>query len=775
MRASTKKSLRDIGRQKGQVIGVGFTILLGVAMFVLTGGAYLNLDASYHYSYDRLHFATLIGTSGDPDAIAQAALDAGAEQAITRTQLDRPMEIGDTKLLGRVVSFPDSGEAAVDNVDVLRGDGLTGAAGEVLLEYHAADAFGLEPGDTFQVFGTTGWQTATVAGVVESPEYLWPARSRQDVFPDPMSFAVAFIPDATFDEWYGPDTANETLVLMPADAAQADTDAVSAAMTDAGAADVVGWEDQPSHATLDEDLSGFQMMSWFFPALFLIAAGVASYVLLARRILQEKPVIGTLMAAGARPGRVLWHYLSQGVAVGFVAAVIGVVLGAAGAGAATEAYTGVLGIPDTIVEIHWELIGGGLAFGVIVGMLGALGPAISAARTKPAEAMRSQAPVDRPDAWSRMVARMTALPATTRMALRDVGRSKRRTFATALGAVLALVLVFPSVGMITSMLAAIDLQFGEIDTSDASVAVVEGVGTSELEAVDGIDTVEQVVVGQVTAEAGGESYTTTLTGYQTDTELHGFFDRDGNEVAVPTDGVLASYGIASVLDVEIGDTITVATDDGSANLELTAFVEDTVGSALYTAFDTADAVLPATGADFFQVGFADGADRTTIREDVTQLDGVASYTDNGALRELLNQYLGLVWVFIILMVGLGTVLSLTVMYVTMAVNIVERTGELATLRAAGVSLRRVANVIATENLVATAIGLPFGVWLGVLATNRLLAMYSDDLFQFRLEWPWWLPVLIALGVLLAAAVSLLPAMRAVRKIDVATVVRERAA
>ncbi len=775
MRASTKKSIRDLRRQRGQVIGVGLTILLGVAMYVLTAGAYQNLDASYHYSYERLGFATLIGTGGPTADVAEAALDAGADEAITRTQLDRPMQIGDTKLLGRVISFPDDGEAAVDDVDVVEGEGLTGADGEVLVEIHSADAFDLDPGDTIDVFTTGGWETATVAGVAKSPEYLWPARSRQDIFPDPKSFAVAFVPDSTFEAWYGPDTANQTLVLMPPDATEAETDAVSDAMTDAGAADVTGWEDQASHATLKEDLDGFQMMSWAFPALFLVAAGVASYVLLARRILQERPIIGTLMAAGARPGRVLWHYLSQGIAVGLIAAALGVVIGALGAGAATEGYTGILGIPDTLVETHWELIAGGLAFGVLVGALGALGPAISAARTKPAEAMRPVSPATGPTPWSRFVARLTWLPVTTRMALRDIGRSKRRTFATALGAVLALVLVLASVGMMTSMAAALDRQFGEIDLADAHVAVASGTSTDDIEAVDGVDRVEQVVAGQVAVEHGGDSYTTTLTGYEPGTALHTFTDTEGNDVPLPDGGVLASYGLTSAIDVTTGDTVSLSAKDEETDTELTGFVVDTIGSAMYSTFDTADAILPDSGADTYLVAFDDGADRGQIRSDMTQLDGVIAYTDNGSLRELLNQYMALFWAFIVLMVGLGAVLALTVMYVTMAVNIVERTGELATLRAAGVGLRRVAGVIATENLVATAIGLPFGMALGILAAKQLLAMYSDDLFQFALVWPWWLPWAIALGVLASSALSVLPAMRAVRRIDVATVVRERAA
>jgi putative ABC transport system permease protein len=107
------------------------------------------------------------------------------------------------------------------------------------------------------------------------------------------------------------------------------------------------------------------------------------------------------------------------------------------------------------------------------------------------------------------------------------------------------------------------------------------------------------------------------------------------------------------------------------------------------------------------------------------------------------------------------------------VNVVERTNELATLRAAGVPLRKVAGTIATESLVATTIGLPFGLLLGVWAAKQFLGTFSNDIFQFPLIMPWWVLVGAAFGVLVAAGVSQGPAARAIRKVDVAKVVRER--
>lgn len=775
MRVTTIKTLRDLARQRGQVIAVGLTIVLGVALYVSTSGAFQNLTASYQGTYDRLHFADLIASGPDAQAAADAALAAGATAAITREQSDPPMRIDGTTLLGRVVSLPDSGHPAVDDVDVIEGSYLdAGATDQVLIEKHAAATFALSPGDTVEVFGGGAWRTATVKGIVVSPEYIWAARSRQEVIADPHSFAVAYTNASTATAWLGAQQA-QTLVLLPDGTAADAGDPVAKAMIAAGATNVITWKDQASQATLQEDLDGFSQMSVAFPMLFLTAAGIAAYVMLTRRILRERPVIGTLMASGARRGRILRHYLSQGLLVGLASSVLGVGLGALLNGAFTSAYTGELGIPDTVVNTYPMSLVYGVVFGVVVGGLGALAPAISASRTSPAAAMRSASPTHRPGPWARAVARMGRLPVTTRMALRDVGRNPRRTIATALGGVLALVVVISSVGMATSMIAMVETQYNKVEIDDASVTVAAGGVTAKaLADLPGVARVEATNAGPVTVMVGGESYSTTLQGFERDTAMHGFLAADGTTVTLPADGVLAGKSLAGILDVTPGDTISISSAGISHEVTLVGLVEQPLGTSLYADLATANSIVPSGGTSTYLLGFDQGANRDSLRTAVTGLDGVVAYQDARAIKTTIDSYMGLFWAFIGLMIALGSVLALAVIYVTMAVGIAERTGELATLRAAGVSVGKVARTIATENLVATALGIPFGLALGTWGAWAMMGTFSNDLFSLPLSMPWWTLPSCAVGVLAAAGLSQWPAVRAVRRVDVATVVRERA-
>ncbi len=774
VRAITHKTVRDLRRQRAQVVAVAVTILLGVALYIASAGAFRNLSGSYAHTYDRLHFADLVATGGDPARVAAAAEAAGAAATTTRTQLDPPLLIGGTKLIGRVVGLPATGRPAVDDVEVREGDPLSPSAPDgVLVERHAADTFGLHPGDRLRVFAAGGWHPVTVRGVVVSPEYLWPARSRQEVLSDPHAFAVLFASERAVEQWSGA-AANQTLVrLGPGDSGQA----VAAAMRQAGAVDVTTRADQPSNAALHEDLAGFDELSVAFPLLFLTAAAVASYVLLARRVLAERPVIGTLMASGARRGRLVRHYLLQGLLIGLIGSVAGVILGVLATGLLTRGYTGALGIPDTIVSAHPGLAVTGLVFGAVVGLTGAAAPALTAARTVPAEAMRNATVTRPPGWWSRFVARLARLPVSTRMALRDVVRSRRRTAATMLGTVLALILVLASVGMLTSMSGALDEQFSRIQRQDATVtadATAAGTAT-DLRAVAGVAAVERSRTGPVTVTHGDRSYATTLTGFEPGTAMHGFRTTGGEWTHLPADGVLAGSGLTGRLGVAVGDTITLGTQHGVVRVRLVGLLDEPMGTAVYASDDLAARVAPGAGTATYLVRFAAGADRDAMRERITGLPGVVAYADSRAVVQSVDQYLGLLWAFIGIMIVLGGILAFAVIYVTMAVNVVERTNELATLRTAGVPLRRVAGTLATENLVAVALGVPFGLVFGVLAARGFLDSFSSDLFHFDLRLGWWALPAAALGVLAAAALSQWPAARAVRRMDIARVVRERAA
>jgi putative ABC transport system permease protein len=777
------KTRRDLRRRLPQFAAIAVTVLVGVVLFISSYEAYQNLSASYDRTYARLRFADVTVTGGSPRQVAAAVRHTrGVAAVTTRTQGDLPLRIGGDKLLGRVVGLPAGAQPAVDRVDVTSGRSLApGDLAGVLVERHAAQTFKLSPGDRLRAFDGSAWHTVTVRGIVDSAEYLWPARDRQNALNDPHSFAVIFAPETTARSLAGTNAVSQTLVRFTDDArGSGTTRRVTADLRAAGAVDVTPRSEQPSVATLHEDLVGFQELGLTFPLLFLAAAAVAAYVLISRLVLSERKVIATFLAAGAPRRLVVRHYLSHGILANSAGAIAGLALGALATDAVTRAYTGTLKVPDTVVEHRWPVAVVGLSFGLLVGLIGGLAPALAASREAPAEAMRGDGGTLKPPGpWSRAIARARRIPVVARLALRELTRSRRRTLATMTGTVLSLVLVLASIGMMTSMTSLMNVQYGTVQKEDATVTVdIRAAGLeSSLRAVPEVTRIEPVTVVPVTVSAHGHSYATSLTGYRRDTTMHGFRAPSGATTHLPAQGVLAGKAITGGLHVRVGDTLTVTSPaGGSRKATLAGLLDEPLGTFVY-ATDTTTRALTGVDANSYQLRFAHGSTthaRDAARATISNIDGVVAYTDAKALQHQFDKYLGLFWLFVGVMLVLGAILALTVIYVTMTVNVAERTGELATLRAAGVPLRRIASVLATENLTASLIAVPLGLAAGAATAWAALQSFSSDMFQIELTLGWGTLLSAVVAVLAASLLSQIPAVRMIRGLDIARVVRERA-
>ena len=773
-----KKALRDLRRRLPQVAAIGATVMLGVLLFVASYDSFRNVQASYDRTYDRTHFADLTVTGGDSDTIAAAVHDAaGVERIATRTQADRPMAIGATKLVGRVVGMPTANGRGINEIDLIAGRLPDPARpDEVVVERHTADTFDLAVGKRIRVFDDTAWRDVTVSGVVQSPEYLWPARNRQDLLGDPHAFAVVFAPESLARTLSARTTPNQALVEMAGSATQSDRDRVTSLLRSAGAMNIEDRGDQPSNAALRQNFNGFRVMAVGFPAMFLSAAAIAEYLLLTRLIYTERPIIGTLLALGARRHAVVRHYVWYGGVVATVAALAGVLIGGVATSLYTKAYASLLKLPDTVIVHRIPTAAIGFTLGLATGVIAGLIPAIAAARIAPAEAMRGDGvrPI-RIGPVTRASARWTLIPVVFRMALRSLTRSRRRTVATMVGGVLALVLILASTSMLTSVRAMVDTEFDQVQRQDATVLVAPGANDvdAQLQSLPGVAVVEPAAIARVTVVVNGHPYPTSLTGLEPATVMHGFRNPDGASRSLPAGGVLAGAALANKLGVRVGDDLTVVPSTGPArSIHLAGLVDEPLGTALYSTNATARSITNAESNGYL-LRFGNGADRDRVRATASGFSGVVAYTDNRAVENQLRSYLVIFWVFAGATLVLGALLAFTVIYVTMTINLAERTGELATLRATGAPIRRLTATVAIENIAVTLLAVPIGLAAGVGAGWLFLRSFNNDLFSLHLSVGASALTLAAIAVTAAAAVSQLPAARLIKRIDVAKVVRER--
>ncbi|NKZ08741.1 ABC transporter permease [Actinomadura latina] len=782
------KLRRDLRRRPAQLVSVVVLVMLGVALFGASYDAYKNLDAGYQAAFHKYRFADLTLTGGDTAAIAEeASARPGVAAVAVRTVADVPLRMpGGGTLVGRVVGFPAGSQPAVNRVKILDGAYLDPAAPQgVLAERHIADHAGLKPGDQVSAWDGKAWQPLSVRGTASSPEYLWPAASRQNVLPAPGSFGVLFVPEPLARRLAGPEAPAQVAVYYTAAGREHAAD-LDAALTGAarghGAGAAITRAEQPSNATLAEDIKGFSELAVMFPLLFLAAAGVAVYVVLTRRVARDRVIIGTLRASGFRRRTVVAHYLATGVAVGLAGSVLGVAAGLLLAGTVTRLYGDAIGLPETLVSVRASTVLAGLAFGVVAGALAALAPAVSASRVPPAEAMRGVVPATRGGGLlarlERSVPAAGRLPAGAWLVLRGPTRQFRRTLYTMAGVVLALVLILVSWGMLDSSQATVSRQFDQIQRQDAELTLgrpLDGGTLKALAGTDGVRAAEPSAHVPVTLTSGEEGYATTVVGLPAGTRMHRFLTPGGGARTLPEHGALIGAALREKLGVDAGDRIGLRLGDGrTVTTTVAGFVDEPLGTYAYATLGQLAAWAPDARPDSVLVTFDPGADRGAVERALAAQPGVVAYTDAHALKKTMDEYMNLFYVFVAVMLVFGGLLAFTVLFATLSVNLAERGTELATLRASGVGRRRLGRLVTAENLLVVAAGAVPGLILGRLATGAFLGAFNSDLMSFHTEirpatFAW-----SALAVLAVAWAAQRPGLRGLARMDLGALVRERA-
>jgi putative ABC transport system permease protein len=308
---------------------------------------------------------------------------------------------------------------------------------------------------------------------------------------------------------------------------------------------------------------------------------------------------------------------------------------------------------------------------------------------------------------------------------------------------------------------------------------VDAVATTE-----GVDTAEPVITLDASVRSESGSYGTVLQAYEADTQVHGFLTDSGS---LTDTGILAGASLADEIDVGVGDTVTISfsTLESSFETVIAGFVAEPMGTRLYmdhaalvAALEDADPPVPqnvladpriTTVASVFS---ADAA-RDQVIERIGKQADVTTVIDDRALYDLIQQFMAFFYAFVGMMLLFGGAMAFALIFNTISVNIAERSSEYATMRANGLSQRRIAMLITGENLLLTLMGIVPGLVIGYLAAAALMASYTSDMLQFGLELRPSTFVFAALAMIAVTLLSMIPGIRSVGRLDIAEVVRER--
>lgn len=796
------KLVRDLWRDRWQYAAVSAMVVLGITFFGAAYMSYKNLETSYAYSYDRLRFEDFgIAFHAAPEhVVARVQRIPGVTAAEGRLVEDVVIELpGRTakKLVGRFIAVPVEQRPSVNDLRIVEGRYLLGrTAREILLEASFARYHKLRPGDQIDVVRGEGRARFRVAGVVQSAEYVFVVRSKQDIMPFPETFGVMFVSADVLRPLVGKvGLINEVRVTV------SDPRRLPAIMREAARVlspyrpeDPVPRQDQPSYQLLDQDLQGFRAYAILFPLLFLSVAASTVYTLLMRMVHLQRPVIGLLRAVGFTRRQVVVHYLLTSTLVGVLASVIGSVLGYLLSGAVTRWYATFLSVPYILIVPRWGTLLAGFVIGTGVCLVAGILPARAAAGVRPAEALRMEVPTaGRVVPLDRMIPGLRKMPLSRRLPLRNLFRQPRRTVSTLFGVAAAIAVMMVAQGLWDSTEAAMDQFIGGVIKDDVRV---EFLGYQNRNLVNRVRSWPGVVWAEGTLEIpvefakGSRTYSALLVGLETGTRLQELETEDGRAVSLEHAGMLFGQTLKAKLGVETGDMVVLTLPRSRTGerpvvkiARVAGFVWQPIGTIAYLPADRVrqlfreELALPPTAISGIRVK-ADLRYLGEIKTRLLDLPGAGAVQVLPDIRRMLDDLMALSHRFINIMFAFGTVLAFSITFNMVTVNVLERTSEVATMRTLGVSRWRIFGMITAENLLTAVVGVCLGLPLGrALVEGFFRAAQTEgqtELFSMKVVVAPGTYIMAAVAVVLVVLLSQLPALVHVNRLDLARATKERA-
>ena len=737
-----KKMFRDMKKSMAAYSICLLIVAVGFCGYCLMSVAKDHLMASRDLLYERSSFSDGFAEVQEAPAAITDKLkkipgiaDANARimKEVRIKEVDGEQENTTARL--KLISYVKGGSDVpmlFQGMDAGDGD-LQMVAGNAFLE-----ARGYSPGQKIRLL-VSGKETGfEITGGGISPENIYIIRNIVEMYPDPYHYDVGFVSLRTMENLYGMrDMANSfTFTLQPGYEVKDVKDQVEEILKPYGCYSVYGREDHQSASMLNSELSQLEEMAVVLPFLFLFVAAVVLYITMHRLIDQQRIQIGTMLSLGITGKQIGLHYLGYGLIIGVIGGAVGGLLGNLGATPLVVYYRNYYNLPDAISGISMQyLVLGILLAGTFCGAVSFL-CAKNLTGLSPADALRPPAPKSAKATLAERIPgfiKLFTVPGI--MALRSIGRNRRRSLLSLFGIACAF--------MITATLMSVNSLFDvflfdnleKVQHQDFTVYFEQPLKTREVLASiqnSQIEKMEPFAETQGKLRRGDTELDCTLQAIEPDSTLCCLADKEGRRVKVESEGIVLSIHMSQRLGVKAGDWIDVKVlypEERISRIRVTGVMEQYMGT---TAYLSPEGLAKISEYRDVSTGVYIKAAKDAQEELWKSFDGAPLVTGIESRTAKLDNWRNLMGSFTVMigsMVVLGILIGLAVLYTSALISFEELKRELSVMRMLGLTAKECLEVISVGQWILTAggilLGIPMTLWMShMLAVSMSAKMYS---------------------------------------------------
>ncbi|WP_019851446.1 ABC transporter permease [Desulfitobacterium sp. PCE1] len=774
-----KKLFREIQSNKGVYFACILVIIIGLLSYTSMSIVLENLERAQSKFYETTHFADgFIKVTGYPESqVKKLAQFGGIDHGEGRIVKDARLfeEKSDSNRSLRLVSMSFETPPELNQIQLFSGRFPVDSSLEILVDPKFFAANGLSLGDNLTLILEGKRSTFTVVGTAQSPEFIYALRSAQDLYPDPETFGIAYLPHNSLKTLVKESgQVNDIVFSLEPNAKFEDVkELLETELKPYGLQGVFPRKDQTSHAILEEELSSLRSMAQALPMVFLAVSSIILYTMLRRLIEQQRGNIGTLKAFGFTNQEIVLHYLSYPLLIGGVGGLLGGLAGIALSYPLTALYEEFFALPGLESTFSLKYLFLGIALSLGFSLLSGMKGSLDILRLDPAEAMRPAAPGSaKKTPLEKLPGLWRSFTSQTQMGIRNVFRAPVRSAFTVVGMAVVFSLMSVSWSMENMMDKLTTFQFQQIQTYDVKISLNSPVTSRSLQYSlahePGITRLEPLLEVPATLQNQWHKKEVPLLGISQDSTLYHVLDQKGNKIPLPDDGVILSERLAHLLQVKVGDSIQVKSPyrrefiaEQDQTLMVRGIIPQYVGlNAFMEIGALQDFLQQGEIATSMLIGMNE-EDVSALKSkyrDASQVGSIESAKESlEKIEEMMGSY-GFTIYFLAVLAGIA---GFALIYNSSIISLSERQRELASLRVLGMTPKEVLKVITSEQWLLTLLGICLGIPLSFALSEAMGQSMSSDLFTI----PTGVPLSALMGAVVGTALSVWFAQtRAHRKI-----------
>lgn len=741
-----RKLWRDLWLMRGQALAIVLVIAAGVSTYVMARCTLVSLKRAQETYYAQYRFAEVFAhLKRAPRSLEQRISEIpGIAQTMTRivVTVKADMPGMSEPVTARLISIPERGPPLVNQLHLRTGRYIEpGRVGEVLVSEGFAKSHRLVPGDSVSVVVNGRLRELSIVGVALSPEFIFQIRDG-DVMPDDRRYGVFWMGEAELAAAFDLQGAfNDVVCTFSAGANTADVlkrlDDLTAPYGGLGA---IGRANQSSHEFVTNEMQELRGMAVVVPTIFLGISAFLLNMVVSRLIAMQREQIAALKAFGYTSREIGWHYTQ--LVLLFV--VLGVIIGTLGGfylGAlVTRMYTHFFHFPVFAFYPDYLVVLSACGISSTAATLGTLTSVRRAVSLPPAEAMRPEPPTRFGPSLLERLGPGRSFSEPTKLIFRQLERAPIKSALTCCGIALSVAVLILGSFMLDAVNYAIDSQYNVAMREDLTVLLVDPSTTHTMDAINrlpGVRISEPMRAVSTRLSHGSRFRRLVVVGLSDQAELHRLIDINGQEVALPQEGIVLSRKLGEVLGVQVGDPLLMEVLEGRrgiVEIPVTGLITDFAGTAAYMNRQYLNHILQE--GDIVSGAFvaADSGSIDSLYHSLKNAPRVASVNIKGsALKSFRDTVASNLLVMRSFVVSLAAIITVGVVFNSTRISLAERSRELATLRVIGFTRRETSLLLLGELGLLVTIAIPLGLLMGYgLAAFLIRFSYDTELFRMPL-------------------------------------------